>query len=166
MSSGTSIPVVLSRLLELIDDRVGASAKVLDQTPIQVVDMIANAGRPSVIYLGSAIDVTYSIEIMNQFELRMNERFTIPVFCEVSAQAANVSLDDARRSCAELAYAVLTTIARRPDLGLEDDDEHQFFEVLPVSASYIHGVVGDSAVAVGVRHEITLQCNNRLILLK
>ena len=167
MSEGTSIPPIATRLLDLIANRVGSSAKVLDSTPVQPVDMLASAGHPSVIYLSPSIDITYSVEVMNAGELRMNERFVLGIVCEVSAQAANITLDDARHRCAELMYAVLTVVARNPGFGmLDDDQEHQYFETIPISGTYIHGSIGDSAIAVGVRHEVVLRCNNRLILTK
>lgn len=166
MSEGTTIPAIVDRLLELITARVGNAAKVLDQTPTQVVDMLAATGRPQVIYIGPSIGIGHSVVIMTASELRIEESFTLDVVCEVSAEAANISLGDARHLCAELAYAVLTTVARKPDLGLVDDTEHQYFDVIPRSGAYLHGAIGDSAIAVGVRHVITLTCNNRLILLK
>lgn len=165
MSEGTSIPVVVSTLLDLIVARVGSSARVLDQTPTQVVDMLANSGHPVVIYLYPTIEVGYSVVTATGGELWIDEEFVLPVVCEVSAEAASITLDDARHLCGRLVYDVLAVVARKPNLDIADDPEHQYFDSIPSTGAYLHGAIGDNAVAVGVRHVVNVKCHSRLKLL-
>lgn len=161
---GTTIPSVKRALVDRIENRLGGSAAISYDRPLDASGHESDNGDPASIYLDATVTNTIDVPVMTGGPLWFDERYTISVVIQARSDGADQDVEWCDNTVAELAHGVIGAIAQDPLLSLTDTDELQRFSAVVSGGEFFGSSIGDSDSSVGTRYVVRVDVHARLKL--